>query len=68
LPGSEGTSNGADKMLVKPMNTQELLRQLEALLVTHEDKKRKEEAGLSLAASSSSGAKKTRKSPGQKLA
>ena len=39
LPGSEWQDQGADKMLVKPMNTEELLRQLEALLVTHEDKK-----------------------------
>ncbi|MFZ0661795.1 MAG: response regulator [Acidobacteriaceae bacterium] len=31
----------ADKLLVKPMNTSDLLRQLEALLVTHEDSKRK---------------------------
>jgi DNA-binding response OmpR family regulator len=30
-----------DKMLVKPMNANDLLRQLEALLVTHEDKKRR---------------------------
>lgn len=29
-----------DKLLVKPMNTQDLLRQIEALLVAHEDKKR----------------------------
>jgi DNA-binding response OmpR family regulator len=40
MPGSEG-EDGADKLLVKPMNTGELLRQLEALLVTHEDAKRK---------------------------
>lgn len=40
MPGSEG-QGGADKLLVKPMNTSELLRQLEALLVTHEDSKRK---------------------------
>jgi DNA-binding response OmpR family regulator len=31
---------GADEMLVKPMNTQDLLVQIEALLVTHEDNKR----------------------------
>jgi DNA-binding response OmpR family regulator len=31
---------GADTMLVKPMHTQVLLTQIEALLVTHEDKKR----------------------------
>ncbi len=34
-------ATSTDKMLVKPMNTQELLRQLEALLVSHEDKKRR---------------------------
>lgn len=40
MPGSEG-ADGADKMLVKPMNTSDLLYQIEALLVTHEDSKRK---------------------------
>lgn len=44
LPGSEG-EDGADKLLVKPMNTSDLLRQLEALLVTHEDSKRKGDGG-----------------------
>ncbi len=38
-PGSDGPN--PDKMLVKPMNTDDLLRQLEALLITHEDKKSK---------------------------
>lgn len=32
--------DGADEMLVKPMNSQTLIRQLEALLVAHEDRKR----------------------------
>ena len=32
-----------DKVLVKPVNTNDLLRQLEALLVTQEDKKRQSE-------------------------
>ncbi|HEX4021559.1 MAG TPA: response regulator [Acidobacteriaceae bacterium] len=32
-------NEGADQMLVKPMNTNELLRQLESLLVSNEDKK-----------------------------
>ncbi len=41
LPGSEWSDSGADKMLVKPMNTHDLLTQLEALLVSHEDKKRR---------------------------
>jgi DNA-binding response OmpR family regulator len=43
LPGSEWQEQGADEMLVKPMNTQDLLVQIEALLVTHEHKKRRAE-------------------------
>jgi DNA-binding response OmpR family regulator len=39
---TEWVPNGADKVLVKPMNTQDLLRQIEAMLVSHEDKKRLE--------------------------
>lgn len=41
LPGFEWQEYGMDQMLVKPMNTEELLRQIEALLVTQEDKKQK---------------------------
>jgi DNA-binding response OmpR family regulator len=41
LPGEELEGAGADQMLVKPMNTNDLLLQIEALLVTHEDKKQK---------------------------
>ncbi len=37
--GQDWRGEGADEMLVKPMNTQDLLLQIEALLVTHEDKK-----------------------------
>ena len=37
----EWQEHGMDQMLVKPMNTEELLRQIEALLVAHEDKKQK---------------------------
>lgn len=48
-PGSEGEEEGVDKLLVKPVNTGELLRQLEALLVTHEDNKRRNGSGLALA-------------------
>lgn len=58
LPGSEG-EEGADKLLVKPMNTSDLLRQLEALLVTHEDSKQKNESG-----GSSSNSSKARKATG----
>lgn len=39
VSGHEWQKQGADSMLVKPMNTNDLLRQIEALLVTHEDKK-----------------------------
>jgi DNA-binding NtrC family response regulator len=40
VPGSEWRDEGMDEMLVKPMNIMNL-RQIEALLVTHEDKKQK---------------------------
>jgi DNA-binding response OmpR family regulator len=40
-PDFEGQEYGMDQLLVKPMNTEELLRQIEALLVQHEDKKHK---------------------------
>lgn len=46
---AEWEQSGMDKMLVKPMNTNDLILQLEALLVSHEDKKRK--AAASAAAS-----------------
>lgn len=45
MSDSEWQDEGADEMLVKPMNTQHLLQQIEALLVMHEDKKRKEQEG-----------------------
>jgi DNA-binding response OmpR family regulator len=41
-------SEGAQSLLVKPMNTPELLRQLESLLITHQDHKvqnQKQKAG-----------------------
>jgi len=41
LPGSDWQEDGADEMLVKPMNTSDLVRQLEALLISHEDKKQR---------------------------
>jgi DNA-binding response OmpR family regulator len=40
LLGGDWKSEGANSMLVKPMNTNDLLRQIEALLVNHEDEKR----------------------------
>jgi CheY-like chemotaxis protein len=38
--GSDWKSEGAQSLLIKPVNTQDLLRQIEALLVAHEDQKR----------------------------
>jgi CheY-like chemotaxis protein len=38
--GSDWKSRGAQSLLVKPVNTQDLLRQIEALLIQHEDHKR----------------------------
>ena len=37
--GNEWKSKGAQSLLVKPVNTNDLLRQIEALLVTHQDHK-----------------------------
>lgn len=37
--GDDWKSKGAQTLLVKPVNTPELLRQLEALLITHQDAK-----------------------------
>jgi DNA-binding response OmpR family regulator len=37
--GSGWKTEGADSMLVKPMNTEDLLRQIEVLLIQHEDYK-----------------------------
>jgi DNA-binding response OmpR family regulator len=37
--GSEWRDKGAQSLLVKPLNTPELLRQIEALLITHQDHK-----------------------------
>jgi DNA-binding response OmpR family regulator len=39
LLGGDWKSEGAQSMLVKPMNTDDLLRQIEVLLIQHEDQK-----------------------------
>jgi CheY-like chemotaxis protein len=39
MMGSEWKNHGAQSLLVKPVNTPDLLRQIEALLVTHQDAK-----------------------------
>ena len=39
--GSNGNDPGAQSILVKPVGTKDLIRQIEALLVSHEDEKRR---------------------------
>jgi DNA-binding response OmpR family regulator len=39
--GSEWKKEGAQSLLVKPMNTDDLLRQIDALLIQHEDHKQR---------------------------
>ena len=63
LPGSEWEDEGADKMLVKPMNTHDLLTQLEALLSSHEAKKRKHPTPDSVPNASQSKAPSTKAEP-----
>jgi len=41
--GTRWQSEGADSLLVKPMNTEDLLRQIEVLLIRHEDEKQKQQ-------------------------
>ncbi len=45
--GSGWKGEGADSMLVKPMNTGDLLRQIEVLLIQHEDAKQRLERAAS---------------------
>ncbi len=52
---------GADEMLVKPMHTNVLVQQLEALLVAHEDKKQKALALAAVAGKKDASAKSSRK-------
>jgi DNA-binding response OmpR family regulator len=42
--GNEWRNHGAQSLLVKPVNTAELLRQIEALLITHQDHKMRVES------------------------
>jgi DNA-binding response OmpR family regulator len=42
LLGGDWQSEGVQSMLVKPMNTDELLRQIEVLLIRHEDTKQEQ--------------------------
>jgi DNA-binding response OmpR family regulator len=54
--GSDWKTRGAESMLVKPMNANDLLRQIEALLIVHEDHKQKaDKTPLKVATASKSG-------------
>jgi DNA-binding NtrC family response regulator len=50
--GSDWKSRGAESMLVKPMNANDLLRQIEALLIQHADYKQKQESKVPVRAAS----------------
>jgi DNA-binding response OmpR family regulator len=65
LPGDDW--QGADEMLVKPMNTQDLLVQIEALLVTHEDNKRAAEKKQPVLADADKAATGKNRSPSRKV-
>jgi len=51
--GSGWKSEGADSLLVKPMNTDDLLRQIEVLLIQHEDEKQRLQRAAARTSSSS---------------
>jgi DNA-binding NtrC family response regulator len=57
--GSEWKKEGAQSMLVKPMNTDDLLRQIEALLIQHEDQRQRREAARSAQSGKTQAVKKT---------
>jgi DNA-binding response OmpR family regulator len=62
LLGSDWKTEGANSMLVKPMNTTDLLRQIEALLVSHADNKQNKSK---MAAKASGASVKAEKSSGK---
>ena len=45
LLGGDWKAEGAQSMLVKPMNTDDLLRRIEVLLIQHEDQRQQKTAG-----------------------
>ena len=57
--GEDWHEAGADQMLVKPMNTNELLRQIETLLVKNEEKKQRAGATVSTLAANAASPRKT---------
>jgi DNA-binding response OmpR family regulator len=58
--GNEWLSHGAQSLLVKPVNTAELLRQLEALLISHQDHKTRAAGANAMRAANPQSSKKER--------
>jgi DNA-binding response OmpR family regulator len=58
--GNEWLSHGAQSLLVKPVNTAELLRQLEALLISHQDHKTRAASANAMRAATPHSSKKAR--------
>jgi DNA-binding response OmpR family regulator len=58
--GNEWLSHGAQSLLVKPLNTAELLRQLEALLISHQDHKTRAASANAMRAATPHSPKKAR--------
>jgi DNA-binding response OmpR family regulator len=58
--GTDWQNHGAQSLLVKPVGTEALLRQIEALLIQHEDEKRRTETSTPAKAASASNGKNIR--------
>lgn len=58
--GSEWENRGAEKLLVKPVGTEELLRQIEVILIRHEDVKQQKARRSAKVAASGKGNGKAR--------
>ena len=58
LLGGDWKTQGANSMLVKPMNTDDLLRRIEVLLIHHEDQKQQRTARASVKTPDSQAAKR----------
>jgi DNA-binding response OmpR family regulator len=58
--GNEWRNHGAHSLLVKPVNTAELLRQIEALLISHQDHKTRAASANAIKASNPNNSKTER--------
>ena len=56
--GGEWQRQGAQSLLVKPVGTEDLLRQIEALLINHEDEKQRDRKAATRANLASASARK----------